>query len=129
MTLRAVRDAVVASLETDLPGSVFKSYSVSGKSRYAVVFVRRSSMERSRYSSRQIRDVFTVTVHCVGADEDQALWVQERVDGLTGRVLSVSGRRLWPVEYVTGQPPALDDDGPAPLVFTVSQFDIYSDPV
>lgn len=128
MTLRATRDAVIASLEADLAGSVFKSYQASSKSRYAVVFVRRSSMERSRFMSGQIRDVFTVTVHCVGSDEDSALWVQERVDRLTGRTLSVPGRKLWPVEYITGQPPVLDDSSTTPLVFTVSQFDIISDP-
>lgn len=128
MSLRAHRDAVIASLETDLPGAVFKSYSAASKDRYAVVFVARPEIRRSRYSSGQIRDVFTVTVHSVGADEDLALWVQDRVDKITGRVLQVTGRRLWPVEYITGRPPALDDDGPTPLWFTVSQFDITSDP-
>lgn len=129
MSIRAHRDAVLASLESDLPGSVFKSYSASGKSRYAVVFIAKSAMDRARYSSRQNRDVFTVTVHSIGGDEDSALWVQERVDRLTNRVLPVIGRRVWPVEYVTGRPPELDDDGPSPLWFSVSQFDIISDPV
>lgn len=128
MTLRATRDAVIASIETDLPGSVFKSYQAANKSRYAVVFVRRSSMGRPRFMAGQIRDVFTVTVHSVGQDEDLALGVQERVDRLTGRTLLVPGRLLYPVEYVTGQPPDLDDRGTKPLVFTVSQFDIISDP-
>lgn len=128
MTVRGVRDAVIGSLETDLPGSVFKSYSAASRSRYAVVFVAKSAMDRSRYSSRQNRDVFTVTVHSVGEDEDLSLWVQERVDRLTGRSLSLAGRRVWPVEFVTGRPPALDRDGPVPLWFTVSQFDIISDP-
>lgn len=127
MSIRAHRDAVIASLEADLPGSVFKSYSASDKTRYAVVWIARSRVDRSRYSSLQNRDVFTVTVHSVGADEDSCLWVQERVDRLTNRVLSVSGRRLRPVVYVTGRPPDLDDDGTAPLWFSVSQFDIISD--
>lgn len=128
MTIRATRDAVIASLGADLPGSVFKSYSASDKARYAVVFIARSSKPRTRLTGGQWRDVFTVTVHSVGTDEDQCLWVQERVDKLTGRVLTVAGRRLWPVEYITGRPPDLDDDGPAPLWFSVSQFDIISDP-
>lgn len=127
--IRAHRDAVIASLESDLPGSVFKSYSAASVARYAVVFIARSAKSRSRYSSGQLRDVFTVTVHSVGVDEDSALWVQERVDKLTGRILSVAGRHVWPVEYITGQPPNLDDDGTAPLWFTVSQFDITSDPI
>ena len=129
MSLRALRDAVMASLDTDLPGSVFKSYTASSGTRYAVVWISRSRMDRSRYSSMQNRDIFTVTIHSVGVDEDSCLWVQERVDRLTNRVLSVSGRRVWPVEYVTGRPPDLDDDGPAPLWFSVSQFDIISDPL
>ena len=130
MTLRAHRDAVVSALEVSLPGAVFTSYAVSdAPSRYAVVFIRRAAIERARYMGPQSRDLFTVTVHSVGGDEDQALWVQERVDQLTGRVLEVSGRALWPVEYVTGMPPELDDDSTSPLVFTVSQFDIVSDPV
>lgn len=129
MSIRAHRDAVIASLGADLPGSVFKSYSAASVARYAVVFVARSAKTRSRYTSGQLRDVFTVTVHCVGANEDSALWVQERVDMLTGRSLAVTGRRVWPVEYITGQPPNLDDDGTKPLWFTVSQFDIISDPV
>ena len=126
--IRAHRDAVIASLQSDLSGSVFKSYSASDQSRYAVVFIARSSKERPRYTGGQSRDVFTVTVHSVGVDEDSALWVQERVDKLTGKTLTVVGRRLWPVEYITGQPPNLDDDGPVPLWFSVSQFDIISDP-
>lgn len=128
MTLRAHRDSVIASLESDLSGAVFKSYSAANQARYAVVFLARASRERSRYSGPQSRDVFTVTVHSVGTDEDSCLWVQERVDKLTGRGLVVAGRRLWPVEYVTGVPPSLDDDGPKPLWFSVSQFDIVSDP-
>lgn len=47
---------------------------------------------------------------------------------LTGKKLTVAGRNVWPVEYITGQPPSLDDDGTKPLWFTVSQFDIISDP-
>ena len=129
MSLRALRDAVMASLDTDLPGSVFKSYTASSGTRYAVVWVARSRMDRSRYSSRQNRDVFTVTVHSVGIDEDSCLWVQERVDRLTNRVLTVSGRRVWPVEYITGRPPDLDDDGPTPLWFSVPQVDIISEPL
>lgn len=127
--IRAHRDAVIASLSGDLPGAVFKSYAAANVARYAVVFIRRSSKERSRFTSGQVQDVFTVTVHCVGSDEDLALWVQERVDKLTGRTLTVSGRKLWPVEYITGQPPSLDDDGTHPLWFTVSQFDIISTPL
>lgn len=128
MTIRSTRDAVVASLQADLPGSVFKSYSASDKARYAVVFIARSSKPRTRFTGGQWSDVFTVTVHSVGSDEDSALWVQERVDLLTGKILTVSGRRLRPVEYVTGQACQLDDDGPAPLWWAVSQFDIHSDP-
>lgn len=126
--IRAHRDAVIVALENVLPGAVFKSYAAADKNRYAVVFVARSAKRRSRYMSRQNRDVYTVTVHSVGHDEDSALWVQERVDLLTGQVLNVPGRALRPVEYVTGQPPNLDDDSTKPLVFTVSQFDIISDP-
>lgn len=129
MSIRAVRDVVIAALQVDLPGAVFKSYSASDVERYAVVFVARSRRDRSRYTGPQSRDTFTVTVHSVGESEDTALWVQERVDKLTDRRLTVLGRSLWPVEYVTGRPPALDDDGPDPLWFTVSQFDIVSDPM
>lgn len=128
MSIRLHRDAVIASLLADLSGSVFKSYSAADKSRYAVVFIARTRRDRSRFTGPQSRDTFTVTVHCVGESEDSALWVQERVDKLTGKVLTVAGRSVWPVEYVTGQPPDLDDDGPDPLWFSVSQFDIISDP-
>lgn len=127
MSIRATRDAVIASLETDLPDSVFKSYSAAKKSRYAVVFIARSSKRRTRFTGPQAQDVFTVTVHSVGIDEDSALWVQERVDNLTGKRLTVPGRKLWPAEFITGQAADLDDDGPAPLWFAVSQFDIISD--
>ena len=131
MSLRAHRDAVVAALESVLPGSVFGSYSVvpDGLQRWAVVFIAHTAADRTRYTGPQSRDVFTVTVHSVGLDEDLALWVQERVDSLTGKTLTVSGRRVWPVEYVTGQPPQLDDDSTSPLWWTVSQFDFYSDPI
>lgn len=127
--MRATRDAVIASLETDLPASVFKSYSASDKSRYAVVFIARSQKKRTRFTGPQAQDVFTVTIHSVGVDEDSCLWVQERVDRLTGRRLVAPGRKLWPVEFITGQAADLDDDGPNPLWFAVSQFDIISDPV
>jgi hypothetical protein len=130
--VRAHRDAVIAELQTRLPGAVFKSYSAAAKaptvSRYAVVFIGRASKPRTRFTGGQWRDVYTVTVHSVGSDEDLALWVEERVVKLTGVKLTVSGRNVWPVEYITGQPPSLDDDGTKPLWFTVSQFDIMSDP-
>lgn len=132
MSIRAHRDAVIADLEARLPGAVFKSYSAAKKaptlSRYAVVFIGRSGKPRTRYTGGQWRDRYTVTVHSVGEDEDLAFWVEERVVKLTGAHLTVAGRSLWAVEYVTGQPPALDSDGTKPLWFTVSQFDIISDP-
>ncbi len=137
MSVRAHRDAVIVDLEGRLPGSVFKSYSkatgatgADGKplTRWAVVFIALSRKDRPRYTGKQSRHVYTVTVHSVGVDEDSSLWVGERVDALTGRRLTVPGRSLFPVEYVTGQPPDLDDYGPRPLWFTVSQFDFVSDP-
>ncbi len=118
------------SLSGDLPGAVFTSYSAAKDAqRYAVVFVAKSAVRRARFSAGQTRDVYTVTIHSVGVNEDLAFWVQERVDRLTGKKLSVPGRSVWPVEYITGRPPALDDDGPQPLWFAITQFDIISDPV
>ena len=127
--MRAHRDAVIAELASRLPGAVFKSYTAASGPRYAVVFIGRSAKPRTRFSGGQWRDVYTVTVHSVGSDEDLALWVEERVAKLTGAKLTVAGRNVWPVEYITGQPPNLDDDGTKPLWFTVTQFDIISDPI
>lgn len=136
MSDRAHRDAVMAELEARLPGAVFKSYSVKGAdgkpivypARYAVVFVALSQKPRTRFSGGQWRHVYTVTVHSVGVDEDTCLWVRERVDQLTGKTLSVTGRKLYPAEFVTSRPPDLDSDGPKPLWFAITQFDIISDP-
>lgn len=132
MSIRALRDAVLGFYATDLPGAVFKSYEAAKKARtmerYAVVFIARSRRTRTRYTGPQSRDTFTVTVHSVGETEDLALWVQECVDKLTDQTLIVPDRVLRPAEFVTGQPPDLDDDGPAPLWFSVSQFDIITDP-
>ncbi|MFF8817810.1 hypothetical protein ACF07D_07425 [Leucobacter sp. NPDC015123] len=128
MSDRVHRDAVMAELETRLPGAVFKSYSAATKDRYAVVFVALSDKPRTRFSGGQWRHVYTVTVHSVGTDEDTCLWVRERVDLLTGKTLEVAGRKLFPVEFVTSRPPDLDDDGPKPLWFAITQFDIISDP-
>lgn len=126
--MRGHRNAVIAELETRLAGSVFTSYGAANKSRYAVVFIGRSAKPRTRFTGGQWRDVFTVTIHSVGDSEEGCLWVEERVNELTGAKLTVADRNVWPVEYITGQPPNLDDDGPKPLWFTVSQFDITSDP-
>ena len=126
--MRAHRNAVIAELESRLAGSVFTSYGAASKSRYAVVFIGRSAKPRTRFTGGQWRDVYTVTIHSVGASEEECLWVEERVNLLTGKKLTVPGRTVWPVEYITGQPPSLDDDGTKPLWFTVSQFDIISDP-
>lgn len=127
--MRRHRDAVIAELESRLPGSVFRSYSAAeGLSRYAVVFIGRSGKPRTRYAGGQWRDVYTLTIHSVGEDEDLALWVEERVEPLTGKVLLVPGRKLRPVEYRTGMPADLNDVGPTPLWFTVSQFELISDP-
>jgi hypothetical protein len=128
MSLRSVRDAVVSSLEVDLPGAVFTSYGATNVNRYAVVFPALAEKSRTRLMSGQTRDIFTVTVHSVGTSEESALWVAERVDDLTGRVLEVASRRVQPVEFVTGREPVLDDSGVKPLWYVVSQFDIYSDP-
>lgn len=127
--IRAHRDAVIASLNSDLPGAVFHSYAAANNTRYAVVFIARAEKERSRYSSAQIRDRFTITVHSVGTDEDSCLWVQERVDRLTGKTLTVANRFLRPVEFITGTAPDLNDQGTTPLWWAISQFDIISDPV
>lgn len=130
MSVRGVSSAVVSALSSDLSGAVFLPWEVPtpAPSRYAVVWVALSGKDRSRYASAQVRDVFTVTVHSVGGDANQCLWVQERVEKLTGKTLTVANRKLWPVEYITGHPPGLDDDGPEPKLFAVSQFDIFSDP-
>lgn len=132
--MRAHRAAVIAFYQAELSGIVFKPSEVTKKAaglkKYAVVFIAPSQKVRSRYTSVQNRDVFTVTVHSVGVDEDSALWVAERVDKLTGKTLAVVGRSLFPVEFVTGQPPmSPDDDAPTPLWYSVSQFDITSDPI
>lgn len=130
MTVRQIRDAVIASLEPRLPGAVFSPNKVPAGSRsYAVVYVALSRKNRTRFTSKQIQHQYTVTIHSVGADDEACYWVQERVDELTGRRLSIPGRHLHPVEYITGMPPDTDDDGPTPLVFSVSQFDILSDPI
>ena len=129
MSKRAIRDAVIAELQTRLPGAVFQAYSAASGPRYAVVFVALSHKPRTRFTGGQWRHVYTVTVHSVGEDENLALWVDERVDALTEKQLAVTGRKLWPVEFITSQPPNLDDDGTKPLWFTVTQFDITSDPI
>jgi len=132
MTIRAHRDAVITALSVSLPGAVFKSYSAAAKdasvSRYAVLFIARTRRDRTRYTGPQSRDTFTLTVHCVGTTEDEALYVQERVDELTGLKLPVAGRHVHPVEFVTGKPPELDDDSTQPLWYSTSQFDLTSDP-
>lgn len=68
--MRAHRNAVIAELETRLPGSVFTSYGAASKAKYAVVFIGRSAKPRTRFTGGQWRDVFTVTVHSVGASEE-----------------------------------------------------------
>lgn len=130
--IRAHRDALIAFLETRLPGAVFKSYSAAKEGttprRYAVLFVALSSRAGARYTAGQSRDTYTVTVHCIGDDEDSSLYVAEKVASLTGVTLTVTSRKLQPARYITSQPPDLDDDGPDPLWFAVTQFDIISDP-
>jgi len=132
MTLLDHRDAVLGFLNTALPGQVFKSYTAAkkaaGVTAYAVVFIARSRREQARYTGGQTRDTYTVTVHNVGDSEDSCLWVQDLVDTLTDQTLTVTGHSLRPARYVTGQPPDLDDDGTTPLWFSISQFDIISDP-
>lgn len=128
--MRAHRNAVIAFLEQSLSGAVFKPSGVPAPApaRYAVVYVARSAKPRTRLTGGQWQDIFTVTVHSVGVDEDSALWVEGHVNGLTGASLTVSGRKVWPAEYVTGVAAGLDDSAPVPLYFAVSQFDIYSNP-
>lgn len=128
MTLRNHRDAVIASLLVDLPGAVFKPYEATALSRYAVVWVAVSDSPQTRFTGGQWREVFTVTVHAFGEDDDQALWVAERVMKLKGKTPTVPGRRLQPMRFVAQKPPELDDDGPTPLQRVVTQFDLISDP-
>lgn len=129
MTLRDHRDAVIASLLVDLPGAVFKPYEATALSRYAVVWVAVSESPQTRFTGGQWREVFTVTVHSFGKDDEQALWVAECVMRLKGKSLTVAGRKLQPVKFVTQKPPELDDDGPTPLQRVVTQFDLISDPI
>lgn len=129
MTLRIHRDAVIASLLVDLPGKVFKPYDApAGAVNYAVVWVSLSDSPQTRFTGGQWREVYTVTVHAFGKDDEQVSWAAERVLRLKGRTLTVVGRKLQPVQFVTQKPPELDDDGPTPLQRVVTQFDIISDP-
>lgn len=126
--MRTHRDAFISELKKTLPDSVFKSYEASDKNRYAVVWIRLSEKPNTRYSAGQNGDVYTITVHCVGNSEDSALWVQEKVNALTGTKLSVSGRAMHPVEYITGQECQLNEESESPLWWAVSQFDLHSIP-
>lgn len=129
MSQRAVRDAVIASLNVDLPGAVFKPYKAGSLDRYAVVWVALTDSPQTRFTGGQWREVWTVTVHSFGKDDDLAAWVAERVLRLKGRTLSVAGRTLQKVRFVVSKPAELDDDGPLPLQRIVTQFEIISDPV
>lgn len=129
MTIRKHRDVVKAWLSTDLPGAVFTSYAAANLERYAVLFTALTSKTQHRYSMPPGRDVYTFTVHSVGESEDQCLWVQERVVKLANQTLSVPGRALFPLQFIMGRVPELDEGGPAPLWFAVTQFDMISDPV
>lgn len=129
MTVRLVRDAVKAQLETRLAGAVFTSFSVKNPpARYAVVFVSLPKKIRHRFMGGQWRHQYRVTVHSIGTDEDLALWVHERVDQLTAAQLTIPGRVLDSVEFVSSTEVDLNDKGTTPLWFVVTEFYIYSDP-
>ncbi|MEU4399779.1 tail completion protein gp17 [Micromonospora orduensis] len=130
MTVQAHADAVLARLRS-APGSpslvVYDGQVPEGPApAYVVVYLHADTPELPDSRSVQgasERFVLNVYCHSVGGAAVAARGVAQRVRGvLLDAVLSVPGRRCWPVRHVDSQPPQRDESTGR---LVMDQVDVY----
>jgi hypothetical protein len=65
-------------------------------------------------------------ITCVGATEEQCLWVADKVRTALHGPLTVAGRTSWRPEELGGPPVQRDDDVTPPLYFLPVQYRLQS---
>lgn len=122
-----MRDVVAAfkgALEAEgLASSVFVGALPSGTppARYALVFPVSPERVQDRQTGPQSRVTSSFVVHSVGVTVDQAMWVAERVQRVTGKRLNPA----WGLVRHTSGDPMRRDTSTAPGVhFLVDEFEL-----
>ena len=137
--IRKLRDVIIGQLRPVLAQSVFKSHSAAHPpnqlafskqhDRYAVVHLNITGRRAARFSSRANSDTYMVTVHCIGIDEDSALWVLEKTDlRLSGLIPTVPGLGVTPLQFVDSTAPELDLNADRPLWLATISFSFTTYP-
>lgn len=130
MTVQAHADAILARLRsaTGSPSLVVYDGQVPEKpaGAYVVVYLHAETPELPDSRSVQggsERFVVNIYCHCVGGAALAARGIAQRVRGvLLDAVLTVPGRRCWPVRHADSQPPQRDE---TTGVLVMDQVDTY----
>lgn len=101
---------------------------VTPAAKYAVLYPEPGQAVRESLADARTDFTGVVTVTCVAATTEQALWVADKARGALAVPLVVEGRVAWRPEDLGGPPVARDDDVTPPLFFVPVQYRLQSIP-
>lgn len=122
-------DAILARLRAnpDLAGIVYDEKIPTGATKYVNVFVNTGFDDDPRFTGPTMRTTFTFTIHSVGGNRRQSLWVAERVrEQLVNFTPTVTNRQCGRLEHPISRPVLADTSSNPPLWYAVDQFDLTS---
>ncbi len=130
---RPIRTAISQRITTITPalsGSVFGTRAPGDQERYIRVFLR-IRHRRDRFTELDRAIDVTVTTHAVGLDDDQASWVQSRVEvALLNHTLLVDGWAFRPFAHTAGDELTTSSDADVlpDRVWNTDQWSTIADP-
>lgn len=96
--------------------------------RFAVLYPDPGRAVRESLADQRTDFEGVVTITCVGADPERALWVADKVRSALAMPLTVAGRASWKPEDRGGPPLQRDDDLAPPLYFLPVEYALKSIP-
>lgn len=124
-------DAVLALIRADpqLADVVFEGDVSGDPQRYVNVFHDTGFYSAHDYVDNNVDVEVTFTIHSVGVERWQAVWVSGRVTAaLLGIKPVVIGRRCWRIAPAGSQPVTKDMDVEPPKFFAADRFVLRSTP-
>lgn len=124
-------DAILARLRAHpgLASIVFDGAVTGSPSKYVVVYTSTPRTVSSRYTGSTDESEITYTVHSVGVDTRQAIWVADRVHAqLVDFIPTVPGYSCSRLAHPVNRPIAADTSANPALWYAVDQFDLVTSP-